>query len=312
MSKNKEIMDKVVACIVQAIEDAPTDLSKEWRMPWHNLGHYGTPKNYVSKREYRGVNIFVLAITAMSHGWDQGLWATYKQWASKGGQVRKGERATQIVFWKFLEKPKLDAEGEPVLNENEEPIVETVPIAWLFSVFNIDQVDGIQKPRLPVNQHAEIELRERAETLVAATGAVIRENDGRAFYHPSDDFIGMPRRELFRDTAESNATENYYSTLLHELTHWTGHESRLNRKQLCLRGSEDYAYEELVAELGAAALCMELGVTIEPRPDHAQYVAGWLKALKDDSSYVYRAARDADKAAQFVLKHEGVQQEEAA
>jgi antirestriction protein ArdC len=178
-------------------------------------------------------------------------------------------------------------------------------------VFNADQVDGFEAPPLPEPKDPA-QILDRAEAFIAATGADIRHGGNRAFYRFPDDFIQMPERERFMGTETSTATESYYSTLLHELTHWTGSAKRCDRAFGKRFGDEAYAVEELVAELGAAFLCADLGITLEPRADHAAYIDNWLKVLKADKKAIFTAASQAAKATDYLAGLQATEITEAA
>lgn len=178
------------------------------------------------------------------------------------------------------------------------------------TVFNAAQVDGFEPPAPPAS--AEITLNENCTSFVQATGADIEHGHPMACYSVTHDKIKMPKPELFRDTKTATATENYFSVLLHELTHFTGAKHRLNRIEHKKYGDSAYAFEELIAELGAAMLCATLGVTPAPRDDHAQYIKNWLKALNDDKRFIFSAASQAQKAVDFLYSLQPQAQEVAA
>ena len=271
----QRITDQIVAAIEAGADD--------WKMPWHSDGTDITqPINAASGTAYRGVNIIALWATAQACGYTGGHWATYKQWQEMGVQVRKGEKSTPVVFWKPLDKntEETDEPGEA----NQQRFM-----ARGYSVFNAAQVDGYEAPPaviLPPSVRIG-----RAEDFFANLGADIRHGGNRAYFQPSTDHIQMPPFEAFRDAV------SYYATLSHEATHWTGVKSRLDRDLSGRFGSEGYAAEELVAELGAAFLCGSLGLANEPRPDHAAYITSWLKILRGDNRAIFTAAAKAQQAA---------------
>ena len=274
--------------IVSAIEAG----AGAWQMPWHQSSHALTrPKNIASGNAYRGINILALWVAAEASGYEHGLWGTYKQWQEKGAQIRKGEKSSVIVFYKELERTSEHEPGE----------TEKVLFARASRVFNAAQVDGFTPPEgeaMPTEDR--VTPIEAAETFTAGTGAKIAIGGDRAFYRPSEDAITMPGRPRFVGTETTSPTEAWYSTLLHELTHWTGARHRLDRDLSGRFGSDSYAMEELVAELGAAFLCAELGITASPRPDHAAYLAGWLKLLKADKKAIFSAASSASRATDYL------------
>lgn len=270
--------------VLQQMQTAGTG----WIKPFAGNGQGGQPVNIVSKRAYRGINTLLLFWTPFGSR----HWGTYKQWSDKGCQVRKGQKATRIVFWQFIEKTQADG------------TIKTIPFLKTYSVFNREQVDGEWASTLdaPLPKQSEVELVAAADAWIAGTGAKVNHtSDGRACYSTVSDSITMPHRELFSATPTSTATEAYYSTHAHELVHWTGHKSRLDRNLANAFGSEAYAFEELVAELGAAILCIQLGISTEPRADHAQYLNSWIKVLKGDKRAFMKAAGLAAKAVDFLL-----------
>ena len=209
-----------------------------------------------------------------------------------GANVRKAEKATLVVFWKFSD---LGINEGSKKEEGEEESRRSV-LARGYSVFNADQVDGFRPPQMP--PIPDVERVQTAENFFSALGADIRHGGNRACYSPRTDHIQMPRFEVFLSALA------YYSTLAHESTHWTGAVPRLNRARL---GGEAYAAEELIAELGAAFLCAELGLSNEPRPDHAAYLASWLRVLKNDKRAIFTAASKAQAAVDYM---QGKQEEE--
>lgn len=255
-----------------------------WVKPWASTGGNGLQISADSGKAYRGINQLLLLCSEFGDH----RWATYKAWQRMGAQVRKGEKGTSILFFKPLE-----------ITDKQTGEEKTIPMARVYTVFNADQVDGAEP--LPIaDLPNEAERLSAVEAFVSATGADIRHGQSGAFYKPTADWVGMPNREAFTSTEHSTATECYYSTLLHELTHWTGHRSRLNRDQSNRFGDQAYAFEELVAELGAAFACAALGISNEPRPDHAQYLAHWRAVLKKDNRAIVTAAKLAQQAFEYL------------
>jgi antirestriction protein ArdC len=282
----REVTDTIAAQIAAGASGA--DLV----MPWH-AAKGGMPVNATSGHEYRGVNVLNLWAMGTIHGFASSQWATYKQWQAAGAQVRKGAKGAVVVYYSTF--TRADAEtGED----------RAIPFLRHSHVFNADQVEGWTKAPVVVRP-ALAQRLDAAEAFAAATGATIEHGGARAFYAPSRDLIQMPDRDTFRDTPTSSATEGYYSTLFHELAHWTGHDSRLARTKGKRYGDAAYAFEELIAELGAAFTCARLGITNAPRLDHAQYIASWLQGIKDDPRALFRAASDAAKAADWLAGKTG-------
>ena len=279
----------------QLITDTIIDLIEthgaNWTKPWTGNGGSGNrPISVSTGKTYKGCNPLLL----WAAGFNDHRWGTYNAWKEKGAQVRSGEKGTKITFFKALDIKDKNS-GEDV----------TVPFLRVTSVFNAEQVDGVEALPAPEAPETPAEADERVEAAIAfaeATGAVIniREGGDRAYYSTVTDQITVPSIADFIGTDTSSAQEAFAGTLLHELGHWTGHKSRLNRQLANAFGSEDYAKEELVAELAATFLCSDLTISAEPRPDHAQYLASWLKALKNDKRLIVTASSQAHKAVDFV------------
>jgi antirestriction protein ArdC len=277
---------KLTATIIAQIEKG----ADKWQMPWHRDPVAGTadltlPVNAATGANYQGANIIVFWSTAKAMRYASHVWATYKQWQSIGAQVRKGETGTYGIKWTAV-KDKRDPDR-----------MTLIPCG--FTVFNAAQVDGWsgELPKAQADKLVDLVTpAEKADALVADSGAHIQHGGTRAFYAPSLDVIGMPDRFRFGENSQG-----YYSTLLHELTHWTGAKSRCDRDFSGRFGSDAYAFEELVAELGAAFLCALTGVSNEPRPDHASYLASWLKVLKADPKALVTAASKAQAAVNYIM-----------
>lgn len=282
-----DIHRAVTEKIISALE-AGTD---NFTLPWNNAVDLVRPINAFTGNAYKGVNILSLWIDAIGKNYTHGYWASYRQWQSLGAQVSKGERGSSILFYK-----PLDAKAE---GDDEDQCSQR--FVWRAStVFNVAQVMGWELPLFP--QSSLVQRLEHAERVIAATGAVIREGRfPQACYDPATDVIDIPPRASFIGSKTSTPTEGFYATLFHELSHWTGHKTRLDRDLKGRFGSEGYAIEELVAELGAAFLSANVGITQEPRVDHAAYIGDWLRVLKKDPKALTHAASKASIAADFVL-----------
>ncbi len=265
-----------------------------WQKPWQPGDPIAAlPHNTTSGNRYRGIN----ALQLMSQPFADTRWMTYKQASALGAQVKKGEKGTQIQYWKFNEERiKKDDNGKPLLSSEGQPIKELVklerPRAFYANVFNAEQIDGLP----PLNIKApDWNPLERAEQILQASHAVIKHGElDRAFYRPTTDRIHLPHKNQF------STSDGYYSVALHELGHWTGHESRLNRDLSNPFGSEAYAKEELRAEIASMLLGHELGIGHDPG-QHAAYVDHWIKALQEDPKEIFRAAADAEKIQDYVL-----------
>lgn len=272
-----DIYQTVTDSIVEALESGV----KPWVCPWVRNGvAAGLPANFSTDTAYSGINIMLLWCSAAKQGFQDSRWLTYKQAQELGGQVRKGEIGTTAIFYKTLEKEADDGE------------IEKIPMLKSFTVFNVEQIDGldIETAPQPVTQFDPLP---KVEAMITRTGAKITERGVKAFYRPATDEIRLPERFRFEDAA------NFYATGLHELVHWTGAKHRLNREKGGRFGSEGYAFEELIAELGSAFLMADLGVVGEVQ--HESYIASWLKSLKDDKRYIFKAASAASKAHRYLM-----------
>jgi antirestriction protein ArdC len=255
-----------------------------WRKPW--AGPAQEPKNLCSGRPYRGINVFLLSAA----GFGSPYWLTFKQAKQRGGHVRKGEHGSIVVFYKdWRPEDRTDDDGRPVV----------IPVLRYYRVWNVEQCEGIEYPRPDV---PTIDLRpiDRCESVVGGMPSrpEIRHGEARAWYRPSADVVNMPRPELF------TSAEEYYSTLFHELTHSTGHRSRLDRPGIANVqpfGSADYSREELVAEMAPAFLCGHCSIEATTLDNSAAYIAGWLAKLRSDRKLVVVAAGQAQRAADFIL-----------
>lgn len=285
--ERRDVYQEITDHIIAAIEKGAGD----FEMPWHREVSRTLPTNALTDKQYNGVNIVALWAVAELRDYSSGLWATYKQWRLLNAQVRKGEHGSAVVFYKQTEREVFDGES----GESE---TKTFLFARASIVFHADQVDGWHSPIPTVPDPAE--TLEHAEAFVDATDADIRHGGNRAYYKGSTDHIQMPERNRFSGTDTISATESYYATLFHELTHWTSHKKRLDRHIPGGFTKEGYAMEELVAELGAAFLCSELAITNAPRPDHAAYIEHWLSILKKDKRAIFTAASQASKARAYL------------
>ena len=283
--EKKDVAQIITNRIIEMLESA----DGKWERPWDSFGD-GLPHNAVTGRAYQGTNSFWLMIIGGKFA--STAWAGYNQWKKIGATVRGGEKATSIMV-PVTYNPK-DSNGDEILDSNGDP--ETRLAYKAYPVFNAEQVDGYDAPKADAVPLAE--RLDHAEKFFANANADVRENPSRAYYNYVEDFVSLPPLNAFKDTKTSTATENFYSTMAHEFTHWTGHEDRCNRDLKGNRGADrtKYAFEELVAEIGAAMLCAKLGITATVREDHAEYIQHWLKALKGDKKAIVKAAGMAQKA----------------
>lgn len=280
-----DIYQTITDQIIEALESGVCP----WRCPWQKIG--GVARNF-NGRPYRGINSILLAMKSMAKGWTHPVFLTYRQAKELGGQVRKGEKSTLVVFWKQIIPKKYKAHPETCPKKD---------ILWMvrhYNVFNHSQIDGLPAldvPEIVEFDHSPIEECERllAEMPVSAD---IRHGGDRAFYRPSQDFIQMPEIKQFE------TVENYYATLYHELGHWSGAPSRLDRSEDKGGGfgSSGYAREELTAEMTSAFLCRRTGIAPAILENSAAYIDNWLQVLKTDKRLVVAAASKAQKAADYI------------
>ncbi len=281
----QRVTDQIVAELEKGV--------RPWFRPWnaeHAAGRITRPLR-ANGIPYRGINVLMLWGAATAQGFAAPLWLTYKQAQELGGQVRKGEKGSLVVYANTITRTEQDeATGEDLERE--------IPFMKGYTVFNAEQVDGLPAHFYAVQEPAldPVARIEKAEAFFAATGAEIREGGDRAYYTAASDHVQMPPFVAFKES------EAYYATLAHEVCHWTKAPQRLDREFGRKRwGDEGYAMEELVAELGAAFVCADLDLTQQPRAEHASYIASWLKALKDDKRAIFTAAAHAQRAADYLV-----------
>jgi len=266
----EQITERIIALLAQG--------TVPWQKPWKV--NTGLPRNLVSKKPYRGINVFLL----MAMSYESPHWLTFRQAIQLGGNVKKGEKACPVVFWKRMETEDKES-GEP----------QKKPLLRLYHVFNAAQCEGLkdapEEIPMPVTKPAEIVAK-------MPQPPVVKHGMAKAFYSPTDDCIGMPEPERFESEA------SYFAALFHELVHATGHETRLNRATLTEKagfGSNPYCKEELIAEMGAAFLCGQAEIAERTIDNSAAYLNGWLEQLRNDKTLIVQAAAQAQKAADFIL-----------
>ena len=287
MTDKQDTYTRVTNKIIAELEAG----TRPWHRPWgaeHLAGrvirarrHNGTP--------YKGINTIMLWAASAVQGYAAPIWMTYKQAQELGGQVRKGSKGETVVYANKMTKTETDKNGQ----DHE----VAIPFMKGYCVFNVEQIDDLPDhyyaPAAPVLD--PVQRIDQAEAFFSATAADVRHGGSRAYYELLSDRIQMPPFEAFVDV------ESYYSTLAHECTHWTRHPKRLNRDFGRKRwGDAGYAQEELVAEIGAAFLCADLGLSPETRKDHADYIASWLSVLKTDKRAIFSAAAHAQRAADYL------------
>ncbi len=275
----RDLHSEITARILEALRRGVVP----WRKPWSTKGAGQMPRNGATDRAYSGVNVPLLWLTADERGYTDNRWMTFKQALELGGAVRKGERGTTVVFVSTLERAD-EKTGEPV----------RIPYLKAYSVFNVAQLEGVNLDAAAPAIVADEQRDELADEFIAATGASLTHGEGRAYYRPSTDVVNLPPFATF-ETASA-----YYSTAFHELTHWTGAPHRLDRTKGKSFGDREYAFEELVAELGAAFLCAEFGYDNDQLEQSAAYIESWTRALELHPKLFVSAASNASRAVEFM------------
>lgn len=292
----QSVTDKIISALGQGVIP--------WIKPWSSTGstafHQPYPINAISRRPYSGINLPLLWAEARMQGYNQDRWLTFNQARKAGGHIRKGERSTLAVLYKPMEREEKDESGRVVLDEHGHAKVVRFAILRTHFLFNIEQTEGIEPlGTVPVETEpkASFQANACAEQLLLRSGAsIVHKPTDMACYHPIRDFIQLPTKAQFHNEG------GYYATALHELTHWSGHYSRLRREGIISPtpfGSPGYAFEELVAEMGAAFLCAHTGIQGELR--HEGYLESWLSLLKADKRAIFRASGQAREASEYLL-----------
>ncbi len=280
-----DVYTRITAEIIAAIETGPGT----WRLPWHHDGSsIVRPTNVASSRSYRGINRLALWVASMAAGYTSGTWGTYRAWKSVGAQVRKGERATTVVFWKKFQS------GSGASAPDSEDSDRSRFFARAFAVFNVRQVDGYVAPSVATPVLPETDRIPEAEAFIGNLGIKTAFGGPDAYYMPSTDTVHMPDFAAFRDAV------SFYGTWVHENGHASGAKRRLDRDLSGRFGSEAYAAEECCVEILSGLILADLGIAHHPRPDHAAYIASWLKVLKSDPRAIFTAASKAQQAADWM------------
>lgn len=265
-----------------------------WQQPWAKSG---PPKNLISGKNYRGINIWLLN----SLDYTQNQFLTFKQIKELGASVKKGEKASEVIFWKWTEKENTDMD-----TDKETKTKENIPVLRYYRVFNVEQCIDIPKEKLPPIVEMKNDPIQTCEQIIAnmPMRPDIRHNQNRAYYNKLDDFINVPKMAHFKDS------QSYYSTLFHELVHSTGHQERLYRREVTEKnifGSKDYSQEELTAEMGASYLKSYAGISIEKLENNAAYIQHWIEHLKKDQKCIVHACAQAQKATDYILNVKNVE-----
>lgn len=282
----QSVYDRITNEIIAAIEAGPG----EFRMPWHHDGATTSrPLNVASGKPYRGVNILSLWAAGAGLGFSSGLWGTYRQWSDRGAQVRKGEKGTSVVFWKRLDD---DSNATGRTSPDTENSQKGRLVARGYIVFNADQVEGFTLTSAVFPDLASRICQ--AERFLSALGISIIHGGDEAYYRPAADQVHLPDFERFFNASA------YYAVALHECGHATGAKHRLDRDLTARFGTDCYAMEEMCVELAAGFLLADLGISHNPRPDHAAYINAWLEVLKGDSRAIFSAASKAQAIADWM------------
>lgn len=289
-----DLYDEVTRRIIGELEGGRIPWVQPWAsasgasVPEGKVPMPGMPRNAVTERQYSGVNVLILWGAVIEHGWASQGWLTFRQAQAAGGNVRKGEKGTTVVY---VDRFTPEAEKQRARDTGVD--ARTVAFLKRFTVFNIGQCEGVEglvgEP-VPLPERKIVPV---AEAVIAASGVDFRIGGSKAYYAPGADFVQVPPQPLFHEQV------NYYRTCLHELTHATSHASRLSRNLTNPFGSKDYAREELMAEMGSAFLCASLGIC--PTVRHSDYIGAWLEVLREDNRAIFRAASAASKAADWLL-----------
>ncbi len=293
MAIAKEVINNFTKSVIESMKKNGSNWNK---MFGDNLD----PINVISNKRYRGINWAMLSFDCEDKKYAHNIWATDKQWASLNAQVTKGSKGTPIIFYK-----------PPVYKKNKDT-GDREKIKWAVkrdsTVFNVSQVDlSNSEYKIPVRKTGKQYSIEEIDNFINETKVIIKHDDvNRCFYVPSKDYINMAPKDKFKDTKESNATVHYYSTLFHELTHSSGHEKRTNRIKTNLNKfgshSTEYAFEELVAEIGSILLGHQFNIEKTVRDNHAKYLNSWIKALKKDYTLIATAFAQAQKAVDYFME----------
>ena len=290
----KDLYQDFTNQVIKQMEDNNMNWFKPFTTSILN-GHH----NVVSKKCYQGLNCFSIGLSVHDNGFKSNEWATFNQWKNLGANVLKGSKGTQILYWNIKEYE----------DKNDKDKKVKIPMLRYFVVFNADQVEGYKRKVIETKVIDDWKAHFKTDSFVENINPDIKTSN-KAFYIPSKDFIGMPPKEDFKGDKENTKEQHYYSTLLHELTHWTGHPSRCDRNLGNRFGSQAYAMEELIAEIGSALLCSHLGITKAPTPNHAKYLNGWLEVLKEDKKAIFKAFSLSKTSSEYLLELDQIETKE--
>ena len=291
--KVNQAIDNIFNKLINAMRDQAKN-GTHWTCSW-DKSRVGIPYSMAKNGSYEGINVPLLMMAQSEHDYTSSKWGTWKYWESKGREIKEDEtkKYEHTVYWKFFDKT--DDNGD---------VVGTIPFVRYSRVYNECQLKDYEEPVM--EEKSDFDTIKEVETFFDNTGADVRYGGDRAFYSPSLDYIQMPKAINFNDTDDATAQQNYYGVQGHELVHWTGAKTRLDRvgvnraDETSNSFRQTYAYEELIAECGSALLCLELGISAEPNPNHASYLNSWLKALDNDTTILMSAFTKAQKSVNYL------------
>ncbi len=303
MKRDYEKRD-VYAEVTQRFVDALKNGAAPWIKPWsEGVSNAGRPTNAVTGREYSGINVTILWTAARANGFVKDQWLTFNQASEAGGHVTRGQKGTLAILYRDVNVKRKDGAGTVLLDETGKPVLDTIKLIKGFTLFNVEQCSDLPTEILSDQREpagpTEWDSCQKVDEMLARHEIEVKHNGDNAVYDPKGDLIRMPPRQAFV------SKHGYYSTLLHETSHWTGHPTRLDRPGIAVARSTEldvYAYEELIAEIGSAFLCAEFGVRGEMR--HEGYVLSWIKALENDSKAIFTSSAAAWKARCYLLGEE--------
>lgn len=291
-NEKKSMYQEITDRIIEALQAGVIP----WTRPWDAARH-GEHRNGLTSRPYRGLNVMLLNLVAMTKGYADPRWLTYRNAEKLGGHVKKGEAGAGVVFWKFLPVKGQQGQDDDLVSDPDGNGRKVIPLARMYTVFNVEQCEDLDLPPLEVPGDCEEAENQEGERILALPA--IKHGGDKACYSKANDFIALPVREAFANL------HFYYSTAYHEIIHWTGHPARLDRRFGRRFGDRDYAFEELVAEIGAAFLGASTGIPFEEM-GHSGYIDSWLRILEEDNRAIFTAAAKAQTAADFVLAKAGL------
>ena len=296
----RDLYKEVTHRFVAALKNGAAPWIKPWTVGASNAGR---PTNAVTGRKYSGINISILWIAAAAAGYTRDRWLTYNQAAEAGGHVCRGQKGTVAILYRDYDVKRKDASGAVALDESGQPLIDTIKLTKGFTLFNAEQCSGLSTEILCGKREpaeaTEWDSCQKVDGMLARHEIKVKHGGDHAVYDPKGDLIRMPQRQAFV------SQDGYYSTLLHETSHWTGHPTRLNRPGIEVAKSTEldvYAYEELIAEIGSAFLCAEFGFRGEMR--HEGYVLSWIRVLENDSRAIFTSSAAAWKARCYLLGEE--------